>query len=135
MERRKEELLWLKEAHSQVLQQVLRNLDTAYNNFFAKRAKRHNFKKKHVAKQSIQYPQCVKTKDESLVYLPKVGWTKAVIHRELVGTIKTVTISTSSTGKYFASILTDDGIEATKTISHIKTIEAMDVGINDLVIT
>ena len=31
-----EELPWLKETHSQVLQQVLLNLDTAYKNFFAK---------------------------------------------------------------------------------------------------
>ena len=131
----KEEFPWLKETHSQVLQQVLLNLDTAYKNFFAKRAKHPNFKKKHAAKQSIQYPQGVKTKDESLVYLPKVGWTKAVIHRELVGKIKTVTVSTSSTGKYFASILTDDGIEAPPSISHIEAIEAIDAGIKDLVVT
>lgn len=131
----KEAFPWLKETHSQVLQQVLLNMDTAYKNYFGKRAAYPRFKKKHAAKQSIQYPQGVKIDGEALIYLPKVGWVKAVIHRELVGKIKTVTISTSSTGKYFASVLTDDGIEAPPSVTHIETVESIDAGIKDLVVT
>jgi putative transposase len=33
-----DETSWLKEAHSQVLQQALKNLDRAFQNFFNKRA-------------------------------------------------------------------------------------------------
>lgn len=41
----KKEYAWLKEADSQVLQQAIRNLDTAFKNFFEKRAKKPAFKK------------------------------------------------------------------------------------------
>lgn len=37
--KRKAEFIWLKEAHSQVLQQSLMNLDKAYKNFFKGTAK------------------------------------------------------------------------------------------------
>ena len=50
--------LWLKEGSSQVLQQALKDLDQAYQNFFAKRAKFPKFHKKH-DKQSARYPQFV----------------------------------------------------------------------------
>jgi putative transposase len=132
----KEEFPWLKDTHSQVLQSVLLNMDLAYKNFFEKRAGYPQFKKKHASRQSIQYPQGVKVDiEESLIYLPKVGWVKAVLHREIIGKVKTVTISTSTTGKNFASILTDDGVEAPALIQHIETVEAIDAGLKDLVIT
>jgi len=131
----KEEFPWLKEAHSQVLQQVLLNMDVAFKNFFAKRAAYPQFKQKHAAHQSIQYPQGVKVKDENHLYLPKIGLVKARIHRELAGKIKTVTISTSSTGKYFASILLDDDVATQAPIQHIMTVEAIDAGLKDLVVT
>ena len=45
---KKEEDLWfLNEVSSVPLQQTLRNLQTAFSNFFGKRAKYPNFKKKH----------------------------------------------------------------------------------------
>jgi putative transposase len=42
--KQKPEYVWLKEVNSQSLQTALRNLDTAYENFFAGRAKFPNFK-------------------------------------------------------------------------------------------
>lgn len=42
--KRYEEYRWLKEADSMALQEALRNLDTAYQNFFQKRAKYPRFK-------------------------------------------------------------------------------------------
>ena len=60
---------WLKDAHSQVLQSALLHLDTAFKNFFQKRAKFPRFKKKS-GKQSCQYPQGVKIKD-TLIFIPK----------------------------------------------------------------
>jgi putative transposase len=46
---------WLKEASACVLQQKLRDQDTAFKNFFAGRAKYPKFKKRTHA-QSIRYP-------------------------------------------------------------------------------
>ena len=131
----KEEFPWLKESHSQVLQQVLLNMDVAYRNFFEKRAAYPQFKKKHASRQSIQYPQGVKIKDDKHLYLPKVGLVKATQHRQIGGQIKTVTISTSTTGKYFASILVNDGVAAPAPVQHITAVESMDAGLKDLVVT
>ncbi|GAB4185095.1 MAG: RNA-guided endonuclease TnpB family protein [Coleofasciculaceae cyanobacterium] len=108
----KKEHFWLKEdCYSAVLQCVAINLNKAYKNFFEGRAKFPRFKSKH-HKQSIQYPQNVVINGECLI-VPKIGEIKAVFHREVVGTIKTVTISKTPSDKYFASILCEtDSVSA-----------------------
>lgn len=98
-----EETLWLGECYSQILQAVTLNLTMAYRNFFEGRARFPRFKSKH-GKQSIQFPQGVKVKDNGL-QLPKIGIVKAKLHRPIDGKIKTVTVSLTPSGKYFASIL------------------------------
>ncbi len=113
---------WLADCYSQVLQATTLNLTTAYKNFFEKRAGFPKFKSKH-GKQSIQYPQNVKIVDSNVnasasfsidpersrgVKLPgNIGVVKAKIHRPIEGKIKTVTVSKTPSGKYFASILTE----------------------------
>lgn len=101
-----EETVWLSECYSQVLQATTLNLTTAYKNFFAGRARFPRYKSKH-GKQSIQYPQNVKVFDGAVQFPGKVGKVKAKLHREIEGTIKTVTVSLDPSGKYFASILTE----------------------------
>jgi len=123
--------IWLKDAHSQVLQSALLHLDTAFKNFFEKRAKFPRFKNKY-GKQSCQYPQGVKIKD-SLLFIPKVGWVKAVIHREPIGKIKTVTVSKDATGCYFASVLLDDGTVQPEKVNHIEHHVGLDMGITHFV--
>ena len=129
----KSEVTWLAETHSQVLQSVSLNLSRAFVNFFERRAKYPQFKHKH-HKQSIQYPQGVKVMEGCKVYLPKIGHIKAVVHRELVGTIKTVTVSRDPSGKYFASILTENGVDAPAASLNGKML-GIDVGLTDLAVT
>lgn len=93
---------WLKEADSQAMQQVLMDLDKAYKNFFEGRADYPNFKRKF-DKQSIRYPQRFKV-EGGHIYLPKVGWVKAVLHRKIEGRMKNATVSKTKTGKYFVAI-------------------------------
>jgi putative transposase len=100
--KRTKECEWLKEADSQALQEALRNLDKAYQKFFAKQAKYPKFKNK-TADQSVHYPQRFLV-SVSNVYAPKVGEIKAVIHRTMEGTPKNLTISKTKSGKYYASI-------------------------------
>jgi putative transposase len=127
----KKELPWLKEGcYSAVLQCVAINLNKAYTNFFAGRAKHPRFKSKH-GKQSIQYPQNV-TLEADCLKVPKIGEIKARFHREITGTIKTVTISKTLSDKYFASILceTTDSGSAT---SGDKTL-GIDLGLKDFAV-
>lgn len=129
----KKELPWLGETHSQVLQSVSLHLSRAFVNFFEKRAGYPNFKSKH-DKQSIQYPQGVKMVEGRKLYLPKIGHVKAVFHREIVGAIKTVTVSKEPSGKYFASILTETGDPMPDTNLEGKVI-GIDVGLTHLAVT
>lgn len=90
-----EETAWLGEIHSQVLQQALKDLDSAYQHFF-RRVKAGEvpgfprFKKKG-QKDAFRYPQGVKVKD-GRVYLPKIGWVKYRDSRAVEGKILQATI-------------------------------------------
>ena len=108
--KRDEETAWLKEVNSQSLQAALVNLDMAYTRFFKLKKGFPRFKSKHANRQSFQVPQSGEV-GADFVKIPKVGQIKAIISRECVGTIKTITISRTPTGKFFASVLCDDGKE------------------------
>jgi putative transposase len=104
----KQEYSWLKKgAYSQSLQVVALNLSVAYQNFFEKKAGFPRFKSKH-GRQSVSYPQNVKV-DEKSIKLPIIGEVPCKIHRAFDGDIKTVTVSKNPDGKYYASLLVDDG--------------------------
>lgn len=90
-----EATLWLKDIHSQVLQQALKNLDTAFQNFFqnvkaGKKPGFPRFKCKGI-RDSFRYPQGVKIEDSN-VFLPKIGWVRFRKSRDLEGEIKQTTI-------------------------------------------
>ncbi len=101
-----EDTKWLADCYSQVLQATTLNLTTAYKNFFEGRARFPRFKSKH-GKQSIQYPQNVKIVNGNIKLPGNIGIVKGKIHRPIEGKIKTVTVSKTPSGKYFASILTE----------------------------
>ena len=134
--KRQPETAWLKDADSQALQQAMRHLDDAFSGFFKKQSRYPRFKTKF-GKQAMAYPQRVNVVDGNRLYLPKVGCVKAVLHRELVGRIKTVTVSRSPSGKYYASILCDDGKALPQPDRHIDgdRVVGVDLGLTHLAIT
>jgi len=121
---------WLKEADSQALQQKLQDLERAFTNFFTKRANFPRFKSKR-DHQSIRYPQRFKFSDAK-IYLPKVGWVKAVFHRPLEGKAKNVTVSKTKTGKYFAAVQCE--IEIPEPLLH-KGEVGIDLGLKSFLVT
>ena len=127
-----EETEWLGECYSQVLQSTTLNLTKAFKNFFEKRAKYPRFKS-YYGKQSAQYPQnCLIVEDGLKV--PQVGIIKASIHRLFDGKLKTVTISKTSTLKYYASLLFDTEAKYPEVVITGKVI-GIDLGIKDFAIT
>jgi len=119
---------WLKEATAAALQQALKNLESAFKNFFEKRARFPKFKNKH-GKQSLRYPESCSIKGKGLK-LPKLGIVKARITRPVTGKIKSVTVTKTCTDEYFASILFEDNdINQTKE----GKISGIDLGLNSLV--
>jgi len=119
---------WLQESTAATLQQALKNLESAFKNFFSKRAKFPKFKSKY-KQQSIRYPESCSLNNKGLK-LPKLGIVKAKLSKEILGKIKSVTVSKTSTGKYFASILfeSDDLI-----INKTSKISGIDLGLSSLV--
>jgi putative transposase len=70
----REEATWLESAHSQILQQALKDLERAYRNFFEGRAAFPRFKRKG-QRDSFRFPQGTKLDHcNDRVYLPKLGW-------------------------------------------------------------
>ena len=102
----KKELSWLKECHSQVLQQSLKDLENAFKNFFQQRSDFPKFKKKGV-KESFRFPQgCKLEQQNNRIWLPKIGWVRYRNSREVIGEIKNVTVS-QKCGRFFVSIQTE----------------------------
>ena len=102
----KKELVWLKECHSQVLQQSLKDLESAFKNFFQQRADFPKFKKKGL-KERFRFPQgCKLEQQNNRLYLPKIGWVRYRNSREVVGEIKNVAVS-HKCGRFFVSIQTE----------------------------
>ncbi|EMV7410166.1 transposase [Enterobacter soli] len=99
---------WLKLCPSQCLQQSLRDLDRAFQHFFAGRSQYPRFKKKGRS-DSFRVPsQRVRLKqDKSLVSLPKLGWVKYRKSREVTGDLKNVTVS-KKFDKWYISFNTEE---------------------------
>lgn len=131
----KKELTWLKEVNSQSLQQAIQNMDIAFKKFF-KGVGFPKFKSKHKGKQSFSIPQNVLV-ENNLLIIPKFKeGIKISLHRLTKGTIKSATISVTPTGKYFVSILCDNGEELpTKAPIKESTTIGIDLGVKDFAIT
>ncbi|MDR3490719.1 MAG: transposase [Gammaproteobacteria bacterium] len=100
------EWVWLKVSPSQALQQALKDLERAYQHFFAKRADFPRFKRRGV-RDAFRFPQGVKLDQaNSRVYLPKLGWVRYRNSRQVEGEISQVTISRSC-DKWYVSIQTE----------------------------
>lgn len=100
---------WLQNVNSQSLRGALKNLDSAYTKFFREKKGFPKFKSKHNPRQSFQCPQnCSIDFEGGTISIPKLKRIKVKLHRNFRGDIKTVTISRSATGKYYASILVDN---------------------------
>ncbi|NER29675.1 MAG: IS200/IS605 family element transposase accessory protein TnpB [Symploca sp. SIO1C4] len=130
--KKEQETQWLSECYSQVLQATTLNLVTAYKNFFEGRAKYPRFKCKK-NRQSIQYPQKVQVVDDCLKFPGRVGLIKAKLHRPIQGIIKTVTISMTPCGRYFASVLSEIEDDKPSPSTEGKT-AGIDLGLKDFAI-
>jgi putative transposase len=116
--------------YSQVLQNVAVRIDLAFKAFFrrAKAGEKPGYPRFRGRDRynSITYPQSGWRVDERGLHLSKIGCVRMVRHRELEGTPKTVTISRTSTGKWFAAISCE--IESTPSLASNEMV-GIDVGL------
>lgn len=104
------EYAWLNDVSSVPLQQALRHLQTAFGNFFAKRGRYPQFKRKS-GRQSAEYTASAFRWDGQALKLAKmdapldVRWSRQIPQGAKV---TTVTVSKDAAGRYFVSLLCDD---------------------------
>ena len=129
----KEEHPWLKEVNSQSLQSANKNLDNAFTRFFREKKGFPKFKSKKNPVQSFQVPQHYTVDfEQGRVKLPKISAIKTILHRPFTGKMKYATVSVTSTGKWFISILVDDRSPEPEPASFtLDTTLGIDVGLTD----
>ena len=139
--KQQEQTSWLREVDATALQSSLRDLDTAYQNFFRRvkqgeKAGYPKFKSKHSHKQSYK-SKCVGTNIRVLpnaVQLPKLGKVKCRISKTVEGRILSATVSRSASGKYYVSLCCRLDREMPK-LPSTGAIIGLDVGIKSFAVS
>ncbi|MGW1544781.1 RNA-guided endonuclease InsQ/TnpB family protein [Streptomyces sp. NPDC002309] len=124
--RRTTERSWLGEVSAVVLQQSLRDAETAYRNFFASlkgtrkgpKLGPPRFKTRRDRRQSIRFTANARWKitDSGRLALPKIGEVKVTWSRTLPTTPTSVTVIKDAAGRYFASFVIDTDPAADATV-------------------
>ena len=128
-----EELAFLNDVSSVPLQQCLRHLQTAFTNFFAKRAKYPRFKSKKKSRKSAEYTTSgFRFRDGHLTLARMREPLDIVWHRSLPEGAKpsTVTVSQDAAGRWYVSMLCED--PAVKPLPETDAAVGVDVGLGHL---
>lgn len=110
-----EELAFLNEVSAIPLQQALRHLQTAFGNFFSKRAKYPRYKSRKKSRASAEYTRSAFKWRNGLLTLAKmteplnIRWSRQL---PVGASPSTVTVSRDPAGRWFVSLLCDDIVEA-----------------------
>ena len=113
------EYAWLNEVSSVPVQQSLRHLQSAFANFFAKRASYPQFKRKN-GHQSAEYTTSAFKWDGSTLRIAKMDAALNIRFSRTIpkaAKVTTVTVSKDCSGRYFVSMLCTDEIQAKAPVS------------------
>ena len=127
---------WLRDVSTECLQQSLRNLDAAFTRFFREKKGFPRFKSKSRSRQSYKAILSVHVDQERRrIKLPKIGWVKYGNNRKFEGDVRSVTVSVTPSGKYYVSVLVDDGKELPEKLPvTFDTTIGIDMGIKDFAV-
>ncbi|MBU5458666.1 IS200/IS605 family element RNA-guided endonuclease TnpB [Oscillibacter sp. MSJ-31] len=136
----KKTIPWLREVDATALQSSIKDLDTAYQNFFrrvkhGKKPGYPKFKSKHSRRRSYKSKYVganIKVLDKA-VQLPKLGLVKCRVSKEVKGRILSATVSQNPSGKCFVAICcTDVEIEP---LPSTGAVVGLDMGLKAFAIT
>ncbi|WP_327576301.1 MULTISPECIES: RNA-guided endonuclease TnpB family protein [unclassified Streptomyces] len=109
--KRTEELAFLNDVSSVPLQQTLRHLQTAFSNFFAKRARYPRFKSKKKSRKSAEYTTSGFRFRDGRLTLAKMNEPLDIVWSRPLpegASPSTVTVSQDAAGRWFVSLLCED---------------------------
>lgn len=95
---------WLKGIDSQLLQQSLRDLEAAFREFFAGRARFPRFKTKKRDAERFRIPQRVKVANGN-VYVPKIGYVRIRQSQTIDGQTKSATFKRDACGHWYVTLV------------------------------
>ena len=111
----KKSLEWLREPDKWALQNSMRDLETAFQNFFrrVKRGEKPGYprfksKRDHRQRYRSQYSNSNIKVLGNAVRLPKLGFVKCRVSKQVRGRILSATVSQNPSGKYFVAICCTD---------------------------
>ncbi|TDE24953.1 RNA-guided endonuclease TnpB family protein [Actinomadura sp. 6K520] len=131
--KRTEELGFLSQVSSVPLQQALRHLQTAFTNFFDKRAAYPRFKSRKKSRASAEYTRSAFTWRDGRLTLAKMSGPLAIVWSRPLpegAEPSTVTVSRDGAGRWFCSILCEDTITR---LDPVKAAVGVDAGVTSLV--
>lgn len=131
----KTDLIWLKEVNSQSLSLEITHLKQAFDLYFNNRKSFPKFKKKKFDGR-FSARQHVKIIADKL-FIPKFNrGIRIRVSQEIVGNIKKCTISKTPTGKYFASLSVETGIDLpNKPTIDVNAALGVDLGLKSFLVT
>lgn len=133
----KQEIEWLREPDKCALQNALKDLDIAYKNFFRSvknggkvglpkfKSKRDRHKGYRTNSNIAVFEKCIR--------LPKLGFVKCRVSKEVKGRIISATVSQNPSGKYFVSLCCTD-VEVAP-LPSTGAVVGLDMGIKSFAIT
>ncbi len=100
---------WLRESDSIALQQTLRHLDRAYDNFFKKRGGYPKFRSKRYSQsyRTMNVNYCIRINGDR-IRIPKAGEVRIRNTRDFEGRILSATVSLSSGGRYYITLQVEE---------------------------
>ena len=132
---------WLKDVHSKVLQQSVRDMNQAYDNFFKRHKGFPKFKSKHDNRQSCRFPKDafigVRGNRIDLIKVLKDIHFKCSRNDERYlnrnqDKVKSITLSKEPNGKFYLSVLIDKPL---RQVPQSSSMVGLDLGIKDFAVT
>ena len=132
---------WLKHVHSKVLQQSVRDMNQAYDNFFKLHRGFPKFKSKHDNRQSCRFPKDafigVRGNRIDLIKVLKDIHFKCSRNDERYlnrnqDKVKSITLSKEPNGKFYLSVLIDKPL---RQVPQSQNMMGLDLGIKDFAVT
>lgn len=132
---------WLKDVHSKVLQQSVRDMNQAYDNFFKLHRGFPKFKSKHDNRQSCRFPKDafigVRGNRIDLIKVLKDIHFKCSRNDERYlnrnqDKVKSITLSKEPNGKFYLSVLIDKPL---RQVPQSQNMVGLDLGIKDFAVT
>jgi putative transposase len=129
---------WLRESDSQSLQQALRDLENAFQQFFRRLRNREKkagfptFRSRKTDPLRFRIPQRVRLAG-SMVAVPKIGLIRVILHRPLEGVTKSATFKREACGHWYVSLVVEQPL-APKVARPVQTHIGIDVGLTSLAV-